>query len=222
MQHPNPSHADHDLLLIARHAAGDLVDSDRGRAQALLDTCASCAEVDRDLEAIARATRTLPNRATAPRDFRLTPEHAAHLRRGGWLRGFLAPFGAARSATRPMAAAFTSLGLVGLLVVAILPGLGGGAAMLGPTREQGVTAAGASAAPAAPGAPAPNATARIPGDAFGAKNEDTSTGGPGRIAGDASDHLAPAPLNLAFLGSLALLGVGVALYLLRFAARRLR
>ena len=222
MHQPNPSHADHDLLLIARHAAGDLADSDRVRARALLDTCESCAEVDRDLEAIARATRALPNRATAPRDFRLTPEHAAHLRRGSWLRTILAPIAPARSATRPMAAAFTSLGLVGLLVVAILPGLGGGAAMLGPTREQAVTAA--SAAPAAQGgAPAPIASAGGPGNEFGAKDQNTSSGGPGGgIAGDATDTLAPAPISLAFLGSLALLTVGVVLYLLRFAARRLR
>lgn len=230
MRQPNPGHADHDLLLIARHAAGDLVDSDRGRAQARLDTCQSCAEVDRDLEAIARATRALPNRATAPRDFRLTPDQAAHLRRGTWLRSLLAPFAAARSATRPMAAAFTSLGLVGLLVVTILPGLAGSAASLGPTREQADTGAGAGAsvAPAAPvsgpgAAPGPNATAGAQDNEYGAKNDDTATSAPeGEIAGDASTNRAPAPINLAFAGSLVLLAVGLLLYLLRFAARRLR
>src|SRR5262245_63268823 len=82
----------------------------------LIGACTSCADLRRDLVAIAAATRALPTRAVAPRDFRLTPAQAASLRRGGWLGSLLRPFAAPRSAVRPMAMAFTSLGLAGLLV----------------------------------------------------------------------------------------------------------
>ncbi|MEO8273984.1 MAG: hypothetical protein ABI620_07950, partial [Chloroflexota bacterium] len=70
MQHPN--HPDHDLLLIAADAAGDLAGTDRARAQALIQACESCADLQRDLVSIAAATRTLPAMAAAPRDFRLS------------------------------------------------------------------------------------------------------------------------------------------------------
>lgn len=228
MQHPDPTHADHDVTLIASHAAGDLVDSERARAQALLETCASCADVERDLVAIARATRALPKRAAAPRDFRLTPEQAAHLRRGNWLRAVLAPFGAARSATRPLAAAFTSLGLVGLLVVTILPGLGGSAASMGAPRDQAITGAGASAAPAGPAsgpgaAPGPNETAAAPDNAYGGKEGVSASSVPeAEIADDAGRDAAPAPVNLPLVGSLVLLAIGLGMFGLRFASRRLR
>lgn len=139
MQHANlathPSHAQHDAILVAGHAAGDLDDSARARAQALVDACLPCADLHRDLIAIAAATRALPNLAPAPRDFRLDAEHAARLRRGSWLRAALRPFGSARSATRPLAAAFTSLGIAGLFVATIMPGLLGSAASTGAQRE---------------------------------------------------------------------------------------
>lgn len=227
MQHPNPGHADHDLILIAGHSAGDLVDSERARAQALVDACPSCADLYRDLIAIARATRALPKRATLPRDFRLTPEHAAHLRRKSWLRAALAPLSAARSATRPMAVAFTSLGLVGLLVVTLLPGLGGSAASYGPERDQAVTGAGASAVPGVPvsgpgAAPGPNATAVAPDEAYGAKGDRASNAPELGSAGDSGAPAAPAPTSLLLVGSLVLLAIGLGLFGLRLASRRLR
>jgi hypothetical protein len=117
MQHPNVSdHARHDAALIAGHAAGDLTDVDRARAEALLTECGTCGDLRRDLVAIAAATRSVPAPATLTRDLRLTPEQAERLRRGSWLRTLLRPFGAPGSPIRPMATAFTSLGLVGLVV----------------------------------------------------------------------------------------------------------
>lgn len=238
MQHPN--HPDHDLTLIAGHAAGDLPDSERTRAEALLETCGECADLQRDLIAIAAATRSLPTLATAPRDFRLAPEQAARLRRTSLLRTILAPFGTARSATRPMAAAFTSLGLAGLLVATVLPGLMGSTASLGAAREQAAIGAAATAAPAAapvsgPSQPAPNATSGTEGGDFGVKDNTTATSAPDiavaggtatdspRIADDATAELnvssAPNPL---LISSLALLAVGLLLFGLRFAGRRLR
>src|ERR1700741_241675 len=120
-------HAQHDLDLVAGHAAGDLTDTQRIRADALLQSCTSCADLRRDLVAIASATRTLPA-APAPRDFQLSPAQAARLRRGGWIKSLLRPFAAPRSIARPFAMAFTSLGLAGLLVTSILPSLLGGSA----------------------------------------------------------------------------------------------
>lgn len=256
MQHPN--HPDHDLTLIAGHAAGDLVDTERNRAQALLDTCTDCATLHRDLIAIAAATRSLPNLATAPRDYRLSPEQAAQLHRGSWLRRALAPFGATRSATRPMAAAFTSLGIAGLLVATILPGMLGSVASAptGAERDQAAIGAGASAAPAAPaateaalapvsgpGQPAPNPTSGLD---FGVKDGNTSSGRPATSApatsapdvavagggittegaGNGEDSRVDLdvfyPSNPLLIGSLAMLAVGLILFGLRFAGRRLR
>jgi hypothetical protein len=255
-----PNHPDHDPLLISALAAGNLDADQSARASALVDSCASCAELHRDLIAIAAATRAMPRLGVAPRDLRLSAEQAARLRRGGWLRSVLAPFGGARSAARPIAAAFTTLGIAGVLVATLLPGMLGSAASLAPERNRSLTGIGPSAAPvAAPGATAaaaPGATAAagplVPvaggataapapvatGDAnFGSKDGSTteapevaviggsSTGGSstGSPATDTGGRLSvfnpPSPL---LTGSLALLAVGVLLFGLRYAGRRLR
>ena len=234
MQHTN--HPDHDLLLIAAHAAGDLAGPDNARAQALVQTCEPCATIHADLIAIAVATRSLPALATAPRDFRLSPEQAASLRRGNWLRAILSPLSGARSAARPMAAAFTTLGVAGLLVASLLPGMLGAGASAGPTRQAGQAVdAAATAAPAAvPGVGAPGATAGLGPDAvFGGKGTENASEAPEiAIAGGATATPAepiesspntnvnnpPSPL---FIGSVALLAVGLLLFGLRFAGRRL-
>ena len=254
MQHPN--HPDHDLLLIAAHAAGDATVTDGVRAQSLLETCPECVDLHRDLLSITATSRSLraAAAATAPRDFRITPEQAARLRRGSWLRTVLAPFGGARSAARPMATAFTSLGVAGLLVATVLPGmLGGAASTLGsaPERDMSQGGAVASAAPAGPGAgaagptlvpaagypgvrPVANGPSQAPDVEYGVK-DGTSTPPDVAIAGsnstqapEAVDDMAgrlrasvspPSPL---FLGSIALLALGLLLFGLRFAGRRLR
>ena len=161
MHHPNHAdHTRHDVTLIPGLAAGDLSDSERNRAEALLASCTPCADLHRDVLAIAAATTALPSPAATTRDFRLAPEQAERLRRGSWLRAALRPFGSARSATRPMAAAFTSLGIAGLLVATVLPSLLGSAAS--PSfGQQG------------PGAGAPNATAAPVGGALGAAGAPT-------------------------------------------------
>jgi hypothetical protein len=233
MQHPN--HSSHAVTLIAGHAAGDLVDSERIRAQSLVDSCGSCSDLHRDLVAIAAATRSLPNPAIAPRDFRLAPEQAARLRRGSWLRTILAPFAVPRSAARPMAAAFTTLGLAGLLVATMLPGVAGSAST--PTQERDNSQIGAAAATSAPvgpafgpGEPAPDASVVDPDDAFGVKDGQSSApeAGGGRAGADTTDNgaatggpitnLLSSPLTV---GSLVLLALGLLLFGLRFAARRL-
>jgi hypothetical protein len=240
-------HARHDLQLIAGHAAGDLSNLDTAAAAELLAHCTDCAEIHRDLVAISVATRALPRTASAPRDFQISAEQADRLQRGSWLRTLLRPFASARSSTRPMAAAFTSLGVVGLLVATIVPGLLGGAASA-PARDGGFGAGGASTqAPAyAPEAAGPtNAPQAAPGvvaasaDSVDVKQAEdsgmsvalggqtgstTSTGGEGNAADDGNGRLteASSSLNPLMLGSLGLLALGLALFGLRFAARRLR
>jgi hypothetical protein len=268
MHHSIPAHhAQHDLDLIAGHAAGDLSESDLSRAELLLGACTACADLRRDLVAIAAATRSLPAPA-APRDYRLTEAQAADLRRGGWITSLLRPFAAPRSAVRPVAMAFTSLGLAGLLVANVLPALLGGfgsaGAALAPQAGPGGLPAeeAATAAPAAPLASAgslpitvtggPKATGDRGSVTFGTAGRptaaaDQNAGGakatlaanPPQNAGGQAQGATEQPyaadrlnvreqtvvaeeMNPMFLGSLVLLAVGLALFGLRFLARRAR
>jgi hypothetical protein len=277
MQHPNLSdHARHDATLIAGHAAGDLTEIDRARADALLTDCGACAELRRDLVAIAAATRSVPAPAALTRDLRLAPEQADRLRRGSWLRTLLRPFGAAGSPIRPMATAFASLGLVGLVVgVALTSGVPmGGAATSGDGLDrEGAPAPSATAAPAAPAAPAATSDAAaveggyevqvvrasdgklyqvlvasdgthylattVPRSAFDGMRsvkptgeEPASThaafgavnqgGTPTDDTDDLAARLATQPPNPLIAGSLALLGIGLLLFGLRFVSTRVR
>jgi hypothetical protein len=246
MTHSIPAeHAQHDLDLIAGHAAGDLPDAQRIRADALLESCTTCADFRRDLVAIASAIRTLPA-TPAPRDFQLSPAQAARLRRGGWIKSLLRPFAAPGSAARPVAMALTSLGLAGLLVTSILPGLLGGATASAPMAAGLPAASSAAAAPEAGGGPSgPSATddqaqfgslgqpspVAIHGGAGGGKANASSTPtdlvaqqpnldqqNAGREV-DRSRATTPQP-NPFVTGSVVLLVLGLALFGLRFLARR--
>jgi hypothetical protein len=152
-------HAQHDPLLVASLAAGDLSGTDRDLATSLVDDCAECRALHDDLISIARATAALPS-AARPRDFRLSPEQAARLRPSGW-RGLIAAFASPRLAlTRQLGVGLTTLGLAGLLFSA-LPSLplgmsGGAAAPAGPefmssdTTSEGLPAAGGGSPAASP------------------------------------------------------------------------
>lgn len=272
MQLHDPQHAQHDPDVIAGLAAGGATAIERTRGQALLDSCVDCRALHDDLVAIAAATRSLPA-ARAPRDFRITAEQAARLRRTSWLTRLLGPFASAGSAARPLAAAFTTLGLVGIFVASALPGMLGGAASMAAPESQ--TGAGAGAPAGAAGSQAPGTVAgptlvsTVPGDAgYGAKDNTASQApaagrssapvpavptapgaGPSEVAaltateapqaaaagatdsgrnatsagGDfAYDVPAPTPPNPLLIGSIALLAVGLLLFALRSAGRRLR
>jgi hypothetical protein len=254
---PDMQHSAHDTTLIAGFAAGDLADLELDRARTLVSTCSDCAALHRDLIAIAAATRSLPNLAHAPRDFRIDAAQAARLGRGSWLRAILRPFAAAGSATRPLAAAFTSLGVAGLLVVTVLPGiLGGVGAATGPRPELAATGGGApSAAPVAPAPGGPVAAATQAPDRAAAGSDgsygalqasgnpvDVKNGVPQPTDRDAVVAQAPEPSpktgeagqtdltsglggatppNPLLVGSLALIVIGLGLFGLRLAARRL-
>jgi anti-sigma factor RsiW len=237
MQHQDPAgswqHPQHDPFLIAGLAADDLSPAERTRATALTDACAACEALHADLRALAQATRTLPA-PPAPRDFRITADQAARLRRTGWLATLLRPFTGVRSPARPLATTFTTLGLIGVFVATVLPGIAGGAAsMTAPEADPGAAGApafgaGATAAPAPQLGPASSAGAD---DGVGTKDNVEASAAPGvaqaggdRDLGSDTDGRIddPTPANLMLIGSGALLAAGIVLFGLRLAARRLR
>jgi hypothetical protein len=136
-------HAVHDQESIAAYAASDAAGADRARAEAQVRDCEDCARLLADLRAIATATRTLPPPFAISRDFRLSPADAARLHGGRWRR--LVGLGGRTPATRPFAAAFMTLGIVGLLIATVpfmsLMGSAGAAPMANPASSH---AAGAS------------------------------------------------------------------------------
>jgi hypothetical protein len=213
--------------------------------------CTECAELHRDLVAISAATRSLPHDARAPRDFRISPEQAARLKRRSWVRWVLRPFASGQSATKPMAAAFTSLGIAGLLVATFVPALLGGSAASAPAGAPASAPTGGAGAyaPAATQAPVAAPAGPLSGDFGGLASADPSfikqaedsgmevavDGGVSTddrdgalTAGEAGTDGAGSTIafadrpNLLVLGSLGLLVLGLAFVALRFAARRLR
>lgn len=224
-----PQHDQHDTALIARLVADDLTSADRLRAQLLADACADCRALHRDLSAIVEATRGLPA-PRAPRDFRITADQAARLRRTGWLGALLAPFATARSAARPLATAFTTLGLAGLFVAAVLPGMAGGMAASVAPEGAGAPAigAGATEAPVPQLGPAGSPAGQ---DGFGTKDNAAASDAPGYVQDGGGENLdtdadertaiTTSPQDLLLIGSLAFLAAGLVLFGLRFAGRRL-
>ena len=141
-------HVQHDPLLVASLAAGDLAGADRDHAAAQIASCADCAILHADLIAIARATAALPP-VVAPRDFTLSREQAAALRQGGWRRLVAAMSGSRPLMSRQLGIGLATLGLAGLLVSALpTVQLGSSAAL------PAASAAAAQQAPAAVAAPA--------------------------------------------------------------------
>ena len=214
-------HALHDEELIAAFATDDVEDAaDAERARGLVERCAMCHDLHRDLVALRAAIRSSgtaaqrAERLTAPRDFRLTVEDAARLRPGspvgriaerlGWrarLNLGVAAFG------RPVGATMATFGVVGLLVGSLALG-GGPMASLG----------GAAASSAAPGidttgGPAPESTQYRASYGPLATVRDGAVGG--GVSGEAGGGLGPGALLLGSSVALVLVGVGLIL-----AARR--
>jgi hypothetical protein len=190
MPHVSEPHAQHDPLLVASLAAGDLAGAERDRATAQVASCADCGELHADLILIARATAALPP-AVAPRDFTLTPEQAAALRPGGWRRLVAAISGSRPLMSRQLGIGLTTIGLAGLLVSTL------------PSIQLGNAGSGTAAAPAQPGEQAPPAAAAA-GSASGggetSTDTNTASGGPVGVTGDGAS---PVPALLGTLPSAA-------------------
>jgi hypothetical protein len=186
------SHDRHDRLLVAASAAGDLAGPELASAEALLATCPDCRALHAELLAIAAATRHLPAPVRPPAmDFRITPDRAAELARGGLWRRLLRPFGRPGSSTlRPIAAAFTTLGLAGLML-ATLPNLqlGGSSAGAGTYAGAPADSATREQAPAA----TPESVTGAPREAASLAPTDRDTAA-GLVTGEPLSSLAqPAP-----------------------------
>jgi hypothetical protein len=119
---PSPSnHEQHDELLVAQLASGDLLDpAQRQEAQQLVAGCPACAALAADLSAISRAVawEPVPPRR---RDFRFDAERAAQLR-GSRLQRLLRRVSLPQSAAlRPVAAGVMSIGLLVMVAGAVWP-----------------------------------------------------------------------------------------------------
>lgn len=146
------THVQHDPLLVASLAAGDLAGADRDHAAAQIASCADCATLHADLIAIARATAVLPP-AVAPRDFTLSPEQAAALRPTGWRRLVAAMSGSRPLMSRQLGIGLATIGLAGLLV-SVLPTVQLGSSAALPAALPAASATAGQQAPAVVAAPA--------------------------------------------------------------------
>jgi hypothetical protein len=233
-------HAGHDAILVAALAADDLHDTARSDAEALVAACSACAALHADLRAIAAATKALPA-PVRTRDYRLTAAQAERLRPSAmrrWLEAFASP---RLAVTRPLAVAFTTLGIAGLLLTAI-PAAGPVGLLSGAADRAAAQApeAGEMGGPAASVAPefvgTPPAAEPLPGEGSLGAGGAAAVPGSGDPTGNESEGVGDAsasptatrdlslgrgsdPPWLAML-STGLLAVGLALFALRFAARR--
>lgn len=237
-------HTSHDLLIIAAGADRDADDATRAAADRQAAECADCSELSADLRSIASGLRELPRSIPVPasRDFRISPDQADRLRRWSGLRRLLRPFGAGSAPSlRPLATAFTTLGIAGLLFTALLPGFlnvgsGGaspaaapaaiGAGATEPPIDKAVLSSQPSAAGQAPGATSAPAEAATAAPASSTASDAFNSA----LTAAPTAQAAPAPLvaespaspwSFVTILSVALLGIGVALLLLRLVANRL-
>jgi hypothetical protein len=237
---------DHAALIVALDA-GDLAGPDLARAEQLSASCDGCAALVADLALIRAAMDALPVPARR-RDYQLSADDAARLRPSAWRR-FLTWLSSPGSGVRPLATGLATLGVVGLLLTAGLPGFGfgfgsSGAAILSTVGSR-VDASGVPGAPAgddqgtyppaaAPGAapmPEPSAPANELGPAGVAGAASSAAPDEGRNATSGDAESAPgekaAATDAGSSGpsagvaiSIALLVAGLGLFVARALARR--
>jgi hypothetical protein len=113
------AHASHDLFAIAAAADRDADTIARAAADAQMAGCAECTALFADLQAISTGLAGLPRELPVGRDFRLSPDRAASLRRRSWRTALDGLF---RSPSlRPFGNALATLGFAGLLFTVVLP-----------------------------------------------------------------------------------------------------
>jgi len=189
MTEPRPAqgvaHAGHDLFVIAAAADRDADAPTRAAADAQMRDCTECAAVFADLRAISTGLATMPRELAAPTDYRLTPERAASLRRGG-LRRLLYGLRLGPS-LRPLGTALATIGFAGLFVTVAMPAIfGGSSAAILSTVGSSVPAfavqGGGGAAPTELRTNTDSRSGSIPPADQGAG----STGGPAAVAASAA------------------------------------
>jgi hypothetical protein len=117
-------HATHDLDVLAAAADRGVEDATRIAAERQVAECQDCAALFADLRLISTGLAALPKELAVSRDFRISPERAAKLRRAGW-RGVVQGLFGSGPSLRPFASALTTLGVAGLLLTVALPSVGG-------------------------------------------------------------------------------------------------
>jgi hypothetical protein len=236
-------HADHDLLVIAAGTDPDADPAARAAAARQAANCTECEELARDLRAIAAGLQSLPRSIPVPaaRDFRISPEQAHRLQRGNGLRRLLRPFGpGGMPSLRPLSAAFTTLGVAGLLFTLVLPGMttfqgasgaapaavsapagAGDAAASIPTTKENASTYGPAAPGAALGSPA---AAASPGSVDYSTRRSLLPAGQPSGQGNATPNptASVSTWSPTAVLSVVLLAVGVLLFVLRLTAYRLR
>ncbi len=199
MTDPRPAqggaHASHDLFVIAAAADRDADPTARAVAEAQARDCAECASLLADLQAISTGLATLPRELPAPRDFRLTPDRAASLRRRGWRTSLDGLF---RSPSlRPFGNALATIGFAGLLLTvglpAVLGGFGGGAASAPAILSNGGQSTGGYPAAAASPASAPEISTSGSGKAGPTSVPADNAAASDASGGAAQGTAAPAP-----------------------------
>jgi hypothetical protein len=188
------SHADHDPLAVAAHAAGDATGSELDDALALVAACPDCAALHHDLRSIAAALPDLPA-PVRTRDFRLTPEQAASIRPAGWRR-LLAPLAGPRFAfAGPLGTGLATLGIVGILAAGAV-----GMPLAGTAAAPGDAAAPETRGPVA-AMPAPSELPLAASGAPAASAPIEMTPAGGTPSGEGPIAQAPASLDPAGFGS---------------------
>ena len=216
---PDLNHDRHDLELVVAFASGDAAGTSDEAGAALVAYCASCAELNADLRAIAAAMPQLPVRPRT-RDYRLSPQQATALRLSGWRRA-LAALAAPRAAfTAPLGTGLAALGIAGLLITSVptLFGAGSSAPAAGSQERTDAQITAASEAPSIDNA-APPSSMEVTVAASDAPRD--AQGEPSAVPQDDFAKVAAAageaPLPAVFG---ALLTIGVLLVAIRRFARR--
>ncbi len=207
---PAMPHDLHDVERVAASAAGDADAAIAAQLDRLLAACGECRALVADLRAIASATRALSAvQPAAPRDFRLAPADAARL---GRRSVGVSMSSALRGLTGRLGTGMIAAGIVGVVLAGsgLSLGVGGGAtAGARPEAASQTTKDGAYG-------PAAGVDAQAsPRDLAFATSE------PARTAGSDTGR----PLDAAMvvtIGSVVLLGVGLALLALALARTRER
>jgi len=184
MTDPRPAqgaaHASHDQFVIAAAADRDADATARAAADAQLRECADCAALFADLRAISTGLASLPREVQAPRDFRISPERAASLRRRGWRAAIGGLFGSA--SLGPLGTAFATLGFAGLMLTVAIPALFGGLGAGGGSSAPALTQQ-SQQAPAASAASAPEVVSGGPKAGSPAPADNAAGGGAGSVVG---------------------------------------
>ena len=197
----------------------------------LVPGCSECDALAPDLAAISSSLASLRRGTQAGhRDFRLTPDDAARLRRGRGLRAWLRPLaGAGFAFARPLGSALTVVALVGL-VASSLPG---GLVFLDGNPAAGVATdhGREQARNSPPAAPVPSAAAAFEGASASPKAEPSGDAFLSPLTVTTAPSSAPTAFGTGgggfatpsgiFLASLVLLPIGLLLVFGRGLARRL-